>query len=54
MHIDLDYFYAQCEEVRRPEIRGKPVVVCIYSGRSEDSGAVSTSNYAARENNTGE
>ena len=48
MHIDLDYFYAQCEEVRRPEIRGKPVVVCIYSGRSEDSGAVSTSNYAAR------
>jgi DNA polymerase IV (DinB-like DNA polymerase) len=48
MHIDLDYFYAQCEEVRRPELRGRPVVVCIYSGRSEDSGAVSTSNYTAR------
>lgn len=47
-HVDLDYFYAQCEELRRPELKGRPVAVCIYSGRTEDSGAVSTSNYAAR------
>lgn len=46
--MDLDSFYASAEEVRRPEIRGKPVVVCVYSGRTADSGAVSTSNYAAR------
>jgi DNA polymerase IV (DinB-like DNA polymerase) len=48
MLVDLDYFFAQAEEVRNPSIRDKPVVVCVYSGRSEDSGAVSTSNYAAR------
>ncbi|MEM3851885.1 MAG: DNA polymerase IV [Methanomassiliicoccales archaeon] len=47
-HVDLDYFYAQCEQVRKPELRDKPVAVCIYSGRTEDSGAVSTANYAAR------
>jgi DNA polymerase IV (DinB-like DNA polymerase) len=47
--MDLDSFFASAEEVRRPEIRGKPVVVCVYSGRTADSGAVSTSNYKARE-----
>jgi DNA polymerase IV (DinB-like DNA polymerase) len=45
---DLDYFFAQCEELRNPAIKGKPVVVGMYSGRTEDSGAVSTSNYEAR------
>lgn len=48
LHADLDYFYAQCEENANPNIRGKPVVVCVYSGRTEESGAVSTSNYPAR------
>jgi DNA polymerase IV (DinB-like DNA polymerase) len=48
MLVDLDYFYAQCEERRNPLIRDKPVVVCVYSGRSEDSGAVATANYLAR------
>ena len=48
MHVDLDYFYAQCEENQNPSIRGKPVVVCVYSGRTEESGVVSTSNYEAR------
>lgn len=46
--VDLDYFYAQCEEMRTPNIKDKPVVVCVYSGRTEDSGAVSTANYIAR------
>jgi DNA polymerase IV (DinB-like DNA polymerase) len=49
MLVDLDYFFAQCEELRNPTLRGKPVVVCVYSGRTEDSGAVSTANYIARE-----
>lgn len=48
MLVDLDYFFAQCEELRNPSIKEKPVVVCVYSGRSEDSGAVSTANYIAR------
>ncbi|MCE8423920.1 MAG: DNA polymerase IV [Candidatus Methanoperedens sp.] len=48
IHMDMDYFFAQCEEKENPGIRGKPVVICVFSGRSEDSGAVSTSNYEAR------
>ena len=48
LHLDLDYFYAQVEEARKPEIKKKPVVICQYSGRSEDSGAVATTNYIAR------
>ena len=47
-HIDLDYFFAQCEEIRRPEIKDKPVVICVYSGRTKESGVVSTCNYLAR------
>ena len=49
MLVDLDYFYAKCEERRNPSFKGKPVVVCVYSGRTEDSGVVSTANYLARE-----
>jgi DNA polymerase IV (DinB-like DNA polymerase) len=48
MLADFDYFYAQCEELRNPAIKDKPVVVGVYSGRTEESGAVSTSNYVAR------
>jgi DNA polymerase IV (DinB-like DNA polymerase) len=48
LHIDLDYFYAQCEENLDPSIRGRPVVVCVYSGRTQQSGVVSTCNYEAR------
>ncbi len=48
MLVDLDYFFAQCEEKRNPLLKEKPVVVCVYSGRSEESGAVSTANYIAR------
>jgi len=48
MHIDFDYFYAQCEELRDPKIKDKPVIVCVYSARGNESGAVSTANYHAR------
>ncbi|EWG06889.1 MAG: DNA polymerase IV [Candidatus Aramenus sulfurataquae] len=45
---DIDYFFAQVEEILNPSLRGKPVVVCVYSGRTKDSGAVATANYEAR------
>ncbi len=47
-HIDFDYFFAQCEELRNPELKTKPVVVCVFSDRGGDSGAVATANYIAR------
>jgi DNA polymerase IV (archaeal DinB-like DNA polymerase) len=47
-HIDFDYFYAQCEELRNPELKTKPVAVCVYSDRGGDSGAIATANYIAR------
>jgi len=48
-HIDLDYFYAQVEEVQNPSLKGRPVLVCVFSGRTEESGVVATANYPARE-----
>ena len=50
-HLDLDYFYAQVEEVEKPSLKEKPVVVCVFSGRTEESGVVSTANYKARQYN---
>ncbi len=47
--VDVDHFFAQCEERATPAIRGRPVVVCVYSARGEDRGVVSTANYVARE-----
>ncbi len=49
LHIDFDYFYAQCEEVRKPDLKTKPVAVCMFSDRGGDSGAIATANYTARE-----
>jgi len=46
--VDFDYFFAQCEELRNPALKDKLVVVGMYSGRTEESGAVSTANYEAR------
>lgn len=48
-HLDLDYFFAQVEEVENPALKHLPVVVCVYSGRTDESGVVSTANYRARE-----
>jgi len=48
-HVDFDYFYAQCEEIRNPALKSKPVAVCIFSDRGGDSGAIATANYKARE-----
>lgn len=47
-HVDCDYFFAQCEEIRKTHLKGLPVVVCVFSGRTPDSGVVGTANYEAR------
>ena len=47
LHVDMDSFFASVEAKRRG-IKKEPVIVCVYSGRSEDSGAVSTTSYEAR------
>ncbi|MCX6814656.1 MAG: DNA polymerase IV [Candidatus Aenigmarchaeota archaeon] len=49
LHVDMDSFYASVEELRNPEIKGKAIVTCMFSGRTKDSGAVSAANYKARE-----
>ena len=41
-HVDFDYFYAQCEEIRNSKIKGRCVAVCIFSDRGGDSGAIAT------------
>ena len=51
LHVDLDYFYAQVEEKKDSSLKHKPIVVCQYSGRTKDSGAVATTNYIARKFN---
>ncbi len=48
-HVDLDAFFASCEKARRSELADRPVVVCVYSGRGKESGAVSAAGYDARE-----
>ncbi len=48
-HMDLDSFFASCERVRNPGLTDQGVVICMYSGRGSDGGAVSTAGYTARE-----
>jgi DNA polymerase-4 len=47
LHVDLDEFIAAVEVLRRPELRGRPVVVG-GDGDPTKRGVVSTANYEAR------
>lgn len=53
MHVDMDSFFASVEINEKPELLEKPLVICVYSGRDEDSGAVATANYIARKYGVG-
>ena len=48
LHVDMDCFYASCERLREPALRGKPVVVGMGYEPGETFGAVATASYEAR------
>ncbi|MGQ4555432.1 DNA polymerase IV [Halobellus sp. GM3] len=48
LHVDMDCFYASCERLREPGLRGEPVVVGMGYESGETFGAVATASYEAR------
>ena len=47
-HVDADCFYAACERLREPALRGEPVVVGMGYEPGDTGGAVATASYEAR------
>ncbi|WP_418281561.1 DNA polymerase Y family protein [Halorubrum sp. DTA98] len=47
-HVDMDCFYASCERLREPDLRGEPLVVGMGYEPGETIGAVATASYEAR------
>lgn len=48
MHVDLDAFFAACEEREDPRLKGKPVIIGADPKNGQGRGVVSTANYLAR------
>ena len=49
LHVDMDCFYASCERLREPELRGEPLIVGMGYEAGESHGAVATASYEARD-----
>ncbi|MFH0889548.1 MAG: DNA polymerase IV [Candidatus Aenigmatarchaeota archaeon] len=48
MHVDLDAFFAACEERENTNLKGKPVIIGADPKGGEGRGVVQTANYEAR------
>ncbi|MEM3408110.1 MAG: DNA polymerase IV [Candidatus Micrarchaeia archaeon] len=47
-HIDMDSFFTACEVLKRPELKGKPIIVGADPKEGKGRGVVSTASYEAR------
>lgn len=48
LHVDMDYFFAQVEELENPSLKDTPTAVCMVSDRLSSMGTVASANYVAR------
>jgi len=48
LFVDMDSFYASCEELRKPDLKGKAFVVGTYDGNDKMKGVVETASYMAK------
>ncbi len=48
LHVDNDCFYASCERLREPALRGEPLVIGMGYDEDDARGAVATASYEAR------
>ena len=49
LHVDMDCFYASCERLREPDLKGEPLVIGMGYEPGAGHGAVATASYEARE-----